>query len=582
MEAGSVSTIQEAWGDFVDPREHLYDDAAWIPLGGGYATGRVEDRDRGQDRTLFSVEADLDYIRAQSRLCATTDIGVNVLETLSNYVIGSGLTYECQPERAFGDRAAARDAQRVIDEFLDRHDWRGDYEAEAFRRTIRDGEWFPTLFASDGYVDLRTTEPEQCREPAGLPHYGRCATFGVETDADDLERVFGYWLQVDPFGGQLEFFDATEVLHVKRNVDRKVKRGVSDFWPIRRRLIGSEKLLDNATEGAAVQAGIAYVVTHPSGTKASDVQSLQNSTATMSRMETDQRGITRNIYGQRAGRPKALHVPKGQEYEGSPLANGEAARAFVEVHAAAMRSIGARWQMPEYLISGDASNANYASSMVAESPFVKRCETQQAWFGRQFARILWRVLRVACDRGRVGVDYETLKRCIDLKITGPQVAVRNRVEETTRREVLSRAGVLSLRTWAQQEDLDYDAEQAAGAKPQAAATFVDPLPTQSPEPAAKPQEQPAADSSVADTALNGAQIASLLAVTTQVSDGTLTKPAAIDILSAAFPAMDAQRISAIVGKIEVKPPQGELPPPPPPTAEQRIAAATRLLWEGYP
>ena len=45
---------------------------------------------------------------------------------------------------------------------------------------------------------------------------------------------------------------------------------------------------------------------------------------------------------------------------------------------AELRAIGSALAMPEYMISGDSSNANYASTMVAEGPAVKTFEEMQA------------------------------------------------------------------------------------------------------------------------------------------------------------------------------------------------------------
>jgi hypothetical protein len=131
----------------------------------------------------------------------------------------------------------------------------------------------------------------------------------------------------------------------------------------------------------------------------------------------------------------------------------------VQVIQAALRRAGARWCMPEYMISGDASNANYASTLVAESPFVKAAEAQQAFFRRWSREVLWKVLAIAAQSGRLPADVAALRRSIEITIETPPIAVRNRKEELEIRQALHAAGILSKRTWAEQSGLDYDREQ---------------------------------------------------------------------------------------------------------------------------
>jgi hypothetical protein len=103
--------------------------------------------------------------------------------------------------------------------------------------------------------------------------------------------------------------------------------------------------------------------------------------------------------------------------------------------------------MPEYMISGDTGNAAYASSLVAESRFVKYAQRQQKFFKHHFADVLWKVLKIAHDHGRLdglGLSFEEIQRAVDLHIEEPIVAARDRNVETNRRKVLNDSGFLSL------------------------------------------------------------------------------------------------------------------------------------------
>ena len=124
--------------------------------------------------------------------------------------------------------------------------------------------------------------------------------------------------------------------------------------------------------------------------------------------------------------------------------------------------------MPEYMISGDASNANYSSTLVAESPFVKFCKRQQKRFSGAMAQLLWAALDFACRAGtfRPWGIYRLgeLAAVIDLKITGPLVEARDKGAETNRRKILHDNGILSPESWSEEENIDRNLELSRGAR----------------------------------------------------------------------------------------------------------------------
>ena len=456
-----------AHGAWIDPRERFGDVESFGT--GGLATGRMEDREDGQNRPTFQSESDLDEIRAAARvICDTSATAISVSQVLTNYVVGTGYTYTAQPAKGqlpTKDLVAA--VQGVIDEFLDDNDWLGDLDRERFWRSCRDGETFLRITPADGgRATVRIVEPEQIQDPQGPDDYTRVTSFGIETDAADVLSVLGYYVRWQ-LREELEFIDADQILHVKRNVDRNIKRGLSDFFAVNPDLQGCRKLLRNTVKGAALQSSVPYVRQHATGVTATQVQSMQATNATMSYSETDQRGTTRTRYAQEYKPGTVLDVPKSLEYKPSPMANGEAATAYVEVLQAGLRSIGARWSMPEYMISGDASNANYASTLVAESPFVRQVQAEQFRCAQHDRRMLWKVVKLAHDAGRFerfGMGYESIERAIEISVEPPACTPRNEKEATDRHSVLADKGILSPRTWAAKEGLDYDEERIKGAK----------------------------------------------------------------------------------------------------------------------
>lgn len=467
----SRNLLETAWGELIDPRERLWDDPKFSGTYGYnvFSTGRPEDRFGGKLRPIYETESDLDDIRAAARLLTDTSAAaIGALLNLTNFVIGPGFVYTAQPEpRMDTPRELVVAVQRVLDEFLDDNDWCGDLERELFRRSRRDGEFFLATYNVQGQCQVRIVDPERIREPRRSDWAdGRKCSFGIEVNDEDIEHVLGYYVQWDDDGYQLDYLPRERVEHCRLNVDRNIKRGISDFFAIDPDLQSAKTLLRNTVKGASVQAAIAYIVQHATGTTASQIQAIQQTNATLRWNETDSVS-SKTRYQQTLKPGTRLDVSKGMEYKGSPLASGEAANAYVAILQASLRSIGVRWAMPEYMISGDASNANYSSTMVAESPFVRNCEVEQAFYRRRFARVIWKAIRFACDAGRfrkiIGDDFELLQSLIDVNIEPPNVAVRDATQETTRRKLMVDGGILSQKTWAAQEGLDYEQEQVNGA-----------------------------------------------------------------------------------------------------------------------
>ena len=109
--------------------------------------------------------------------------------------------------------------------------------------------------------------------------------------------------------------------------------------------------------------------------------------------------------------------------------------------------------MPEYLVSADAGNANYASTLVAESPFVKAAEAGQAFYVETFREALWKLVAARAANSR-------LSDRVRIAVQSPRVSTRDRESETRIRRMLHDAGLLSKQTWAAQEELDYETEAA--------------------------------------------------------------------------------------------------------------------------
>jgi len=144
----------------------------------------------------------------------------------------------------------------------------------------------------------------------------------------------------------------------------------------------------------------------------------------------------------------------GVEYD-FPAAAIDAGQ-YVTVLQAELRAIASRLVMPEFMLTSDASNANYSSTLVAEGPAVKMFQRLQAEQIADDLELLWRVIERAVSVGRL--DAESLVS-VEIQVAPPSLVVRDPLEEARVRAIEYEHGLLSPQTWSQLSGLDYDQEQ---------------------------------------------------------------------------------------------------------------------------
>jgi len=402
----------------------------------------------------------VDAARVLEALCPTA---VNVLDTLTQFAIFTGFDYKVTPKED-GSKDLAEKAQKFLDKWRSEVNWFA-WETEIFRRTRRDGEAF-IVIEDDEVSDmpvLRSVEPEQVKQPlntGGLNtdlgiRSDSSWKYGILTSKEDTSTAAGYWV-VSQYSSEQNlgtFFPAEEMIHIKTEwVDRQAKRGVSDFFCVANDIPGTKKLLRNLREGAAVQAAIAFLKEHPEG---------MNPERTI--LGADPTNVTRSgvrTTSIQMDGPQVLDVSHGLKYVAGPISASGKSDVLVKVLQAALRNVGIRWQFPEGMISGDASNANMASALVAEGPFVRAMTFRQWWYRTAYKNVAERILDTAAIAGRIGGARENILDEIEVTVEMKAVLARDPKEETDRNAVLDERGVISLKSWTAREDLDFEVEQA--------------------------------------------------------------------------------------------------------------------------
>lgn len=481
--------LLEGWGDLVHKPRGFDDDASpFVP------DSKIYDRTDGRFLPVYETEQDLANIRGSARnLVKLTGVRTGALDALANYVLGNGFTFKAaSPDGTKTDESLLKTVQAFIDELLDYNSFTGDLDREIHQRSREDGEAAVILEQREsGRIKLRLIEPDQITQPHNArpiedwldvaDRFPSCWKFGVHTPEGRTDEPLGFHVVYDGAGRDWDYIHAARMQFIKRNTTRNAKRGVSDFFEVVTDLTREAKLCRSMVTGAALQAAVAWVLKPPTGSTNAQVQALANTSANSlydyQRRTAGGGSVTQYVKQYQDG--TILHTAPGQEY--ADLPGHERNAGFEIVGQYALRRIGIRWCFPEYMISGDASNANYSSTMVAESPFVKAREADQAFYRRHFLELVWKAMRLAYDAGRFksfGLEWHDLERSVDVTCEAPEVATRDTLKLTQTQETQIRMGILSVRTAASQSGLDYDREVQQGAKPQVAANPFGAMPGQ--------------------------------------------------------------------------------------------------------
>jgi hypothetical protein len=429
----------ELWDSFVDPREAFWDnDGGWLPLGLPSIAGPFA-------RPAIVNEQQLRELRAECRLlAATNEFAINGHENRVSYLVGTGHTYRATIRKgASADGQLASQVQNVLDAFVRDNKWQRRQQ-EVVRRLDRDGEAFLRLFVDrQGCTRVRFVEPDQVVTPSdrvGDP----AASFGILTDSEDVETVLAYYVDGHPV-------DVCQIQHRKANVDGNVKRGLPLFFPVRKNLRRAEKLLRNMSVVAEIQSAIALIRKHQGGIRSG----VQQFAASQTDVTLTQAATGRTTSFRRFGPGTILDAPGGIEYD-FPAAGLDAAN-FVAVLQAELRAIASRLVMPEFMLTSDASNANYSSTMVAEGPAMRMFARLQADLVNDDLEVMWHVVRAAVAAG--GLPTTALSE-IEIQVSPPSLAVRDQKEEAEVHQIEYQNGILSPQTWSRRRGLDYDQEQA--------------------------------------------------------------------------------------------------------------------------
>ena len=523
---------------YVDRRDEWLDPdgTQWLPIG---MTGRPD-----QERTGFVSEADWANARGICRaLARQSAYAIGAHQARVSYIAGTGHKYVAvaKKDREVADEKLGR-LQTALDEWCYENDWYRRQQETVLRRD-RDGEVFIRKFITDDKRPIvRFVEPDQVATPIGKNgQASKGLLMGIECDPNDVETVLAYWVDG-------ERVDAADIQHRKGQVDCNVRRGIPLMWPVVTTLGAARKVNANMARGSAIQTSIAYLRRILGGTRTGgEAIRAEKATFTRSNAQTNK---LEYLEEQKGGR--IITTGDNMEYE-FPFA-GTRYDQYVQVVQSNLREVASMLQMPEFMLTADASNANYSSTMIAEGPCVKNFERLQKDQECDDLKILWWVLGVI-----LGEDYDTTD--IEIQVTMPSLTTRDKLKDAQEAQLWLQSGILSPQTATAQAGLDYAQEQENIEQHRGAvegANGVEPVDYEGGDTTATTTDA-VVGGDVQATALNGAQVSAMIDIAVQTATAALPKETAKALIAAAFPLVTPEKINSIIDPIEAKEPEPEQP-----------------------
>jgi len=291
-----------------------------------------------------------------------------IIATLENFVIGQESQITVQDENP--------QVQDFWDEWYESSNW-DMKDKESFRRYIRDGELFNRFFSPKSRIPLdgnqwphlltRFVEPLEIKNWPSKQN----ATFGIETDPEDVETVLRYYRSWVDFDSKQHDSDISpkDMIHFKIGVDSNVKRGLTHLIGAAEYIVKYEQWLDDRIKinKIATLYGLFGKIDNP----ATDMTAIANKLNQDTSSKTKSGDGTAKKMLQQPG----VMLTKGIEWSyGNPDIR---ARDTKEDGRNIQLYTAAAVQLAEYVVSGDASNSNFASTMVSESPMVKAFEAMR-------------------------------------------------------------------------------------------------------------------------------------------------------------------------------------------------------------
>ena len=394
--------------------------------------GNSDHRLSGQERENLRDEA--------RKLVRENPHARNVLRLLEAYVVGEGLSLRFSMKEKT-ESGAEREKTAIFSRL-----WNGFLEAnrthfsfqEYARRVWRDGECFMRIYPQTSWPpQVRFIDPEWIGATIEDPD-----SQGIETEPGDVESP-RFYLKIDPNTGLLvERIPADEILHSRIGVDSNEKRGISFFVSMLSSLTQYQQWHETELQARKLQSSIVLWRKVQGGPSQANAMAESARTGTLP-------GLSRDMNQERVRPGTILTTSAGTDIKFlQPDTNFSDA---VPLDRMLLLNIASGAGIPEFMLTSDASNGNYASTMVAEGPAVKMFQCEQNYFCTEFESLWKRLIQEAVSQGEIEQD---LVQQAQLQWSKPELVSRDRPRERQADVNLVNAKILSKAAVQRKEKLD--------------------------------------------------------------------------------------------------------------------------------
>lgn len=352
------------------------------PTEGGFVKIEEQDLQKGHVE-----QTQMEMVKTARKFYRSDPNARAILDTLTHYIMGKGLSITPK-------------AKNPMAWYVWREFWTADRNKMFIRqfeiplRLFRDGEVFIHCMDKDsdgnatGKTTIRFIDPLQVKNPSTINSLDNTTRSGIETDPEDVETITGYWVQSRNKTDKFEKLPPEEVIHLKIYADSDQRRGETLLQAVASMFTHYKQWLDNRIILNKMRTAI-VMIRKITGTP-SQVQQVVDGTPNATNVRS---GETKKV-NIRGG--TILNANPGVSYEMlSPNINAQDVK---EDGRNIKLNIAAGTQIPEYIF-GDASNANYSSTMISEAPFVKAIEYWQIFLEFLFQQLFKKVMNNAVKAG---------------------------------------------------------------------------------------------------------------------------------------------------------------------------------------
>ncbi len=387
-------------------------------------------------------EDNLDDSRKQSRIFARYNPHARaIIRNLCKFIIGKGVTFAPK----FDSEPTAKELKDVINYWNKwvKHEGFLRKQKECARRLTRDGEFFLRFFEDkrNGIPRIRFMEPSLVTNPekykdgvlVGTALRGNL-TYGIETSRKDIENVFSYYYITGDKAEDFSRIPAKQVIHKKLFADSNRKRGIPFLETMLYDLKSYREWLKDRVILNKIRTSIALVrEVEPTMGNNAQIKSLRDANKTEgNRWETSKQQMIK---------PGTVLTAKGVKYKFlSPELD---ARDSAADGRGILLTIAAGAGLPEYMVTSDSSNANYSSTMVAESPGVREFEDLMDELRDAFIDIWDRVIFSGMAYGDLNISKNNIPTA---ELTFPVVISRDIKKESDAFTAYNIGGILSKKT----------------------------------------------------------------------------------------------------------------------------------------